>query len=88
MNNTAMNYQLKEFLDLRGGTVPNGMIPVLCFVVRGHLKSATLYSRWAENEQRELLQVVTKWKNYDGGFSIPVFSVDEAAYYVRTNDKG
>lgn len=63
------------------------MIPILCFVVRGRLKSATLYSRWAENEQRELLQVVTKWRDHDGGFSIPVFSVAEAAYYARTNDE-
>lgn len=62
------------------------MIPILCFVVRGRLKSATLHTRWSELDGCELFQLVTKWKGYTGGCSIPVAGVADAARYVSKDD--
>jgi len=82
-------YRLQQHLvDQWGGPVPYGMIPIFCFLLRAgsRLESAAVYSRWADDEG-ELFTLKTKWKDYDGGCSTPVASIEEALAYVQRDEK-
>lgn len=61
------------------------MSAILCFVLGAlhRLESAIIYSRWSSLDNCHLLTLVTKWKHADGGYSVPVASVEEALAYVK-----